>query len=79
MIFEENNETKWKRVKTLAFKAQYSENADHGIQSHHFMANRWETVETVLDIFFSSKITAGDCKTMELKDTYSLEEKLWPT
>ena len=44
---------------------------------HHFMGNRWETVETVLDIiFFSSKITAGDCKTMELKDTYSLEEKL---
>ena len=23
------------------FKAQHSENEDHGIQSHHFMANRW--------------------------------------
>ena len=36
---------------------------DHGIQSHHFMANRWETMETVRDfIFLSSKITAdGDC------------------
>ena len=36
---------------------------DHGIQSHHFMANRWETVETVADfIFGGSKITAdGDC------------------
>ena len=22
-------------------KAQYSENTDHGIQSHHFMGNRW--------------------------------------
>ena len=22
-------------------KAQHSENGDHGIQSHHFMANRW--------------------------------------
>ena len=22
-------------------KAQHSENKDHGIQSHHFMANRW--------------------------------------
>ena len=22
-------------------KAQYSENKDHGIQFHHFMANRW--------------------------------------
>ena len=30
---------KWKRrVKKLA---QHSENKDHGIQSHHFMANRW--------------------------------------
>ena len=24
------------------FKAQHSENKDHGIQSHHFMPNRWE-------------------------------------
>ena len=23
-------------------KAQHSENKDHGIQSHHFMGNRWE-------------------------------------
>ena len=23
------------------FKAQHSENEDHGIWSHHFMANRW--------------------------------------
>ena len=35
-----------------------------------------ETVETVADfIFGGSKITAA----MKLKDTYSLEEKLWPT
>ena len=39
-----------------------------------------ETVETVSDfIFWGSKITVdGDCS-MKLKDTYSLEEKLWPT
>ena len=39
-----------------------------------------ETVETVSDfIFWGSKITAdGDC-TMKLKDTCSLEEKLWLT
>ena len=39
-----------------------------------------EIVETVSDfIFWGSKITAdGDC-TMRLKDTYSLEGKLWPT
>ena len=38
-----------------------------------------ETLETVSDfIFWGSKITAnGDC--MKLKDTYSLEGKLWPT
>ena len=36
--------------------------------------------DTVADfIFLGSKITAdGDC-TMKLKDTYSLEGKLWPT
>ena len=40
-----------------------------------------KTMETVTDfIFWGSKITAdgGDC-TMKLKDTCSLEEKLWPT
>ena len=39
-----------------------------------------ETVETVSDfIFLCSKIMAdGDCS-HELKDTYSLEEKLWST
>ena len=44
-------------------KAQHSENKDHGIQFHHFMANRWETVKTVSDfIFLGSQITAdGDC------------------
>ena len=38
-----------------------------------------ETVETVSDFsFLGSKITAdGDC--MKFKDTYSLEENLWPT
>ena len=44
-------------------KAQHSENEEHGMWSHHFMGNRWETVETVSDfIFWGSKITAdGDC------------------
>ena len=39
-----------------------------------------ETVETMRDfIFLGSKITAdGDCS-HEIKDTCSLEEKLWPT
>ena len=42
-------------------KAQHSENEDHSIRSHHFMGNRWETVEIVSDfILGGSKITA-DC------------------
>ena len=37
-----------------------------------------ETAETVAD-FLGSKITAdGDCS-HEIKDTYSLKGKLWPT
>ena len=45
--------------------------------SHHFMAKRWETMETLKDfILLGSKITAdGDCS-HEIKDSYSLEEKL---
>ena len=39
-----------------------------------------ETVETVSDfIFWGSKITADGDLAMKLKDTYSLEGKLWPT
>ena len=36
--------------------------------------------ETVANFtFWYSKITAGVTAAMKLKDTYSLEEKLWPT
>ena len=39
-----------------------------------------QIVETVTDfIFLSSKITADGEAAMKLKDTCSLEEKLWPT
>ena len=39
-----------------------------------------ETMETVTDfIFLGSKITAWWLVAMKLKDTSSLEEKLWPT
>ena len=39
-----------------------------------------ETVETVSDfIFGGSKIPQMVTAAMKLKDTYSLEEKLWPT
>ena len=44
-------------------KTKYSENEDHGICFHLFMAFKWETMQTVTDfIFGGSKITAdGDC------------------
>ena len=44
-------------------KAQHSEDKDHGIWSHHFMAIHGETLETMTDfILGGSKITAdGDC------------------
>ena len=39
-----------------------------------------ETVEMVSDVIFGgSKITADGVYSMILKDTYSMEEKLWPT
>ena len=39
-----------------------------------------ETMETMRDfIFFGFKITADGDSAMKLKDTCSLEEKLWPT
>ena len=52
----------------------------HGIRSHHFMTNGWETMETVTDFiylfFLVFKITAdGDCS-HEIKNAFSLEEKL---
>ena len=46
------------------FKSQHLKNKNHGIWSHHFMANRWgNSRETVAGfIFWGSKITAdGEC------------------
>ena len=34
---DESERIEWKSW----LKAQHSENEDHGIRSHHFMANRW--------------------------------------
>ena len=33
-------------------KAQHSENKDHGIWSHHFMANRWENSGNSVRLYF---------------------------
>ena len=34
-------------------KAQYSENEDHGIWSHHFMGNRWGNSGNSVRLYFS--------------------------
>ena len=36
----------------VGLKAQHSENKDHGIQSHHFMANRWGNSRNSEKLFF---------------------------
>ena len=58
-LLYESERGEWKSC----LKTQHSKNEDHGIQSHHFMANRWETIGTVTDyLFLGSKIIAdGDC------------------
>ena len=54
-------------------KLNIENNKDHGIQFHHFMANRWGNNAVTDFIFLVSKITAaGDCR----HDACSLVEKL---
>ena len=62
-------------------KSQHSKNKDHGIQSHHFMANRCGNNGNSDRLLFSwaPKSLQMVSAAMELKDACSLEEKLWPT
>ena len=65
--------TKWRRTKEPLdesergewkswLKTQHSQNKDHGIRSHHFMANRWGNNGNSEKLILGSKITAdGDC------------------
>ena len=56
-------------------KTQHSKNQDNGIQSHHFMANRWGKNGNSDRLYFLGilhMVTAA----MKLKDACSLEEKL---
>ena len=59
-------------------KAQHSENEDHGIWSHHFMANRWGNSRDSVRLYFlgAPKSLQMVTAAMKLKDAYSLEEKL---
>ena len=56
---DESERGEWKSW----LKTQHSENEDHGIQSNHFMVNRWGNSGNSDRLYFwGSKITAdGDC------------------
>ena len=55
---DESERGEWKSW----LKTQNSKNEDHGIWSHHFMANRWENNRNSDTIFLGSRITVdGDC------------------
>ena len=73
---EEGERREWKSW----LKAQHSENEDHGIWSHHFMENRWGNCGNSVRLYFfeAPKSLQMEIAAMKLKDTYSLEEKLWP-
>ena len=62
-------------------KTQRSKNEDHGIWSHHFMANRWGNNGNSDRLYFLrlQKSLQMVIAAMKLKDCCSLEEKLCPT
>ena len=73
---DESKRWEWKSW----LKIRHSKNWDHVIQSYHFVANRWGnngSSETLFSCTPKSlqKVTVA----MKLKDTCSLEEKLWST
>ena len=55
-------------------KAQHSENEDHGIWSHHLMANRWGNLDKL--VFWAPKSLQMVTAAKKLKDACSVEEKL---
>ena len=69
---------KWKRrVPKSWLKVQHSENEDHGIWSHHFMANRWGNNGNSGWLFWGgSKITADGDYSHEIKRQLLLGRKV---
>ena len=64
-------------MKKLA-KAQHSENEDHGIWSHYFMANRWGNTGNSERLYFGGALKSLQMviADMKLKDLCPYEEKL---
>ena len=69
MKVKEESEKNW-------LKTQHSKNEDHGIQFHHFMANRWGNNGNTDRLCWASKSLQMLTSAMKLKDSCSLEEKL---
>ena len=69
---------KMKEERKSWLKAQHSENEDHGIRSHHFMAERWGNSGSSVRLYFwgAPKSLQMVISAMKLKDAYSLEGKL---
>ena len=69
---------KVKKESEKRLEAQHSENEDHGIWSHHFMANRWGNSgnSEILYFFWAPKSLQMVTAAMKLKDICSLVEKL---
>ena len=58
-------------------KLNIKKKQDHGIWSHHLIANRWGKVEAVSNfVFLASKITEDSNCCHEIEDACSLEGKL---
>ena len=74
LLMKEESEKSW-------LTAQHLENEDHGIWSHHFMANRWGNSRNSVRLYFGGAPKSPQMVTaaMKFKDAYSLEGKLWPT
>ena len=65
------------KVKVESEKAGLTLNIQNGIQSHHFMANRWGNSRNSVRLFFwALKSLQMVTAAMKLKDAYSLEGKL---
>ena len=70
MNMKEESEKNW-------LETQHSKNEDHGIWSHHFMANRWGNNGNSDRLFcWAPKSLQMVTAAMKLKDACSLEEKL---
>ena len=62
----------------VGLKLNIQKNEDHGIWSHHFMANRWGNSGNNVRLYFGGlqKMVQMVIAAMKLKDAYSLEGKL---